>query len=151
MSTFQGMVTVGVLLAFYYNVVVSWAIWYWAISVKSLLADIVSSDEDKVSLEWAHCDHYYNSKSCYDANTPMGLDPAFQCHPNATECQLTSSVEELWDRHVLGHLGYDWTNFVTLSPSPSRSAKRAFSANKAFSFQTNQLLRSVHFKASTWD
>ena len=44
-------VSVGLFLAFYYNVVVSWSIWYLAASLSP-------------RLEWAHCGHWYNSPSC---------------------------------------------------------------------------------------
>ena len=45
-------VSVGLFLAFYYNVVVSWAIWYLLSSLSS-------------RLEWVHCGHWYNSPSCW--------------------------------------------------------------------------------------
>ena len=49
----QAVVSVGVLLSFFYNVVVSWSIWYFFASLMSY------------PLEWATCDHDYNTPKCY--------------------------------------------------------------------------------------
>ena len=82
----QAVVCVGVLLAFFYNVVVSWALWYLVVSLMSILVP-------GSRLEWAYCDHSYN---------------------NQTTCNhTTSSVEEYWSRNVLAHSDHDWTNYVS--------------------------------------
>ena len=65
---------------------VSWALWYLMVS---LMALVVPGGR----LEWAYCDHSYNTK---------------------TECNQTmSSVEEYWTRNVLAHTDHDWTNYVS--------------------------------------
>ena len=82
----QAVVCVGVLLAFFYNVVVSWALWYLVVSLMSILVP-------GSRLEWAYCDHPYN---------------------NHTTCNhTTTSVEEYWSRNVLAHSDHDWTNYVS--------------------------------------
>ena len=82
----QAVVCVGVLLAFFYNVVVSWALWYLVVSLMSILVP-------GSRLEWAYCDHSYN---------------------NHTTCNhTTTSVEEYWSRNVLAHSDHDWTNYVS--------------------------------------
>lgn len=90
----------GVLLAFFYNVVVSWSLWYLWVSVLSLLIP-------GQRLEWAHCDHSYNSHCC--------SEPDKGHHQSIIDCnQTTSSVEEYWHRHVLAHFNHDWTSYVMI-------------------------------------
>jgi hypothetical protein len=113
------MVCVGVLLAFFYNVVVSWALWYLLVSVLSL----VDSDS---SLEWAYCGHDYNSAFCHsdlEDEKCNEQQPTKKISFNQTGCQdltpncchnQTSSVEEYWDRHVLARLDHDWGNYVRM-------------------------------------
>lgn len=49
------MVSVGVLLAFFYNVVVSWSLWYLAVSLTAFFVP-------EARLEWAYCGHDYNTE-----------------------------------------------------------------------------------------
>lgn len=51
----KAMVSVGVLLAFFYNVVVSWSLWYLTVSLAAFLAP-------EARLEWAFCGHDYNTE-----------------------------------------------------------------------------------------
>ena len=99
------MVTVGCLLAFFYNVVVSWAIWYAGVSILGLLGD---------KLAWTSCSHDFNSKMCVvDLDqAAVGCADVPRESSNESSCRVTSSVEEYWERNVLGHVGYDWENFV---------------------------------------
>lgn len=83
-------VSVGLFLAFYYNVVVSWSIWYLAASLSP-------------RLEWAHCGHWYNSPSCWSPTTN-------------TSRHLTSAPAEYYERYVLGNRGHNWHNFGHLRP-----------------------------------
>ena len=105
------MVCVGVLLAFFYNVVVSWALWYLVVSLMSILVP-------GSRLEWAYCDHPYN---------------------NRTTCNhTTTSVEEYWSRNVLAHSDHDWTNYVSsislyfLMPCPSIGPKLFWTIQTVF-------------------
>ena len=132
-------VSVGLFLAFYYNVLVSWAIWY-------LLSSLASR------LEWVHCGHWYNSPSCwseedslacsqqeteqweggggyyYYNNTCLHLQEvcqefgleggqAGQCRGGEGEVRLeslynrTTAPAEYYERFVLGNRGHDWYNF----------------------------------------
>eukprot|EP00093_Oithona_nana_P002458 02458.XXX_40626_42825_1 [CDS] Oithona nana genome sequencing. len=93
-------VCVGVLLAFFYNVVVSWSLWYLAVSFSSLLLP-------GTRLEWEYCDHPYNTKCC--RSTVNESSSAMHCEAS----NMTSSVEEYWDRYVLSHVGHDWTSYGT--------------------------------------
>ena len=45
--------SVGALLAFFYNVVVSWSIWYFFTSITSF------------PLDWSTCSHDFNTEHCY--------------------------------------------------------------------------------------
>ena len=45
------MVSLGLLFAFFYNVVVSWSMWYLFASFQS-------------TLPWSNCNHDYNSQDC---------------------------------------------------------------------------------------
>ena len=87
----------GLLLAFFYNVVVSWSLWYLTVSVASLVLP-------GYRLEWAYCDHDYNTACCSNDSSSGSCG-------NAT----VSSVEEYWERNILAHQGYDWANFVSAS------------------------------------
>ena len=99
--TFQAVVCVGVLLAFFYNVVVSWSLWYLTVSISSLLLP-------DSRLEWEYCDHAFNTKCCL-STTKMN-ESMIPCEPS----NITTSVEEYWDRYVLSHIGYDWANYVSM-------------------------------------
>ncbi|XP_059094380.1 sodium- and chloride-dependent glycine transporter 2-like [Tigriopus californicus] len=83
-----GMVSVSALFTFFYIVVVSWSIWYLFASLGT-------------SLDWSTCDQYYNLPTC----VPV--------HGNATTItNATASVEEYWERYVLGFDQVDsWTHF----------------------------------------
>ena len=98
---FQAVVCVGVLLAFFYNVVVSWSLWYLTVSISSLLLP-------DSRLEWEYCDHAFNTKCCL-STTKMN-ESMIPCEPS----NITTSVEEYWDRYVLSHIGYDWANYVSM-------------------------------------
>jgi SNF family Na+-dependent transporter len=71
-NQFQAVVSVGVLLSFFYNVVVSWSIWY-------LLASVTS-----YPVEWSSCDHDFNSDSCYSK-----FQDKTQCHPDVGNASAT--------------------------------------------------------------
>ena len=101
------MVCVGVLLAFFYNVVVSWSLWYLAVSFSSLLLP-------GTRLEWEYCDHPYNTKCC--RSTVNESSSAMHCEAS----NMTSSVEEYWDRYVLSHVGHDWTSYVSCTQQHQR-------------------------------
>ena len=128
-------VSVGLLFAFYYNVVVSWGIWYLLASVQPELA-------------WASCGHDYNtvhcwseqaakqcqdqglvlySNECSSLDTVCGhwdlnaLDERGQLCGNETAAfplaQLMTRVsasEEYYERNVLGIMGHDWSNFGSI-------------------------------------
>ena len=130
-------VSVGLFLAFYYIVVVGWAIWYLAASLSS-------------RLEWVHCGHWYNSPSCwseedsqacrdqtggdfhYYNNTcrllqevcqAFGLESggAGHCRGEAGgEVEVeslytrTTAPAEYYERFVLGNRGHGWDNFGTV-------------------------------------
>ena len=105
------MVSVGILLAFFYNVVVSWSLWYLVTSLSSLIIP-------EYKLEWAYCGHSYNSKWCHSNlddeiclyNNTIALNGTCSIAKNGN--YTSSSVKEYWNRKVLGHVGYDWSNFV---------------------------------------
>ena len=82
------------LFAFFYIVVVSWSVWY-------LFASIGID-----GFEWEHCDHDYNTAECYAVGSNATLT-------NATNQMGRSSIEEYWERYVLGADGRDWYNFVS--------------------------------------
>lgn len=96
------MVSVGLLFAFFYIVVVSWSVWYLIASVG-------------LRLEWAHCGHDYNTDDCYEISD---LGNATSTAANASN---SSSVEEYWERYVQGSQDKDWYHFVSaMSNLPSR-------------------------------
>ena len=107
----QAVVSVGILLAFFYNVVVSWSLWYLVTSLSSLIIP-------EYKLEWAYCGHSYNSKWCHSNlddeiclyNNTIALNGTCSIAKNGN--YTSSSVKEYWNRKVLGHVGYDWSNFV---------------------------------------
>ena len=35
---------------------------------------------------------------------------------------MTSSVEEYWDRYVLSHVGHDWTSYVSCTQQHQRKS-----------------------------
>jgi solute carrier family 6 amino acid transporter-like protein 5/7/9/14 len=118
-------VCVGLFLAFFYNVVVSWAIWYLIASFNP-------------NLDWIKCGHWYNSPNCWsvvnqeqceatgqmfwnntcsDLATVMShLEPDNDA-PNKTVvvhkllANSTSASAEYFERFVLGNRGHDWYNF----------------------------------------
>ena len=96
------MVSVGLFLAFYYNVLVSWAIWYLAAS----LAD---------KLEWSQCEHWYNSPTCWSEQTSPGTVVS-PCRDTNSSCEVSSAPAEYYERYVLGNRGHDWHNFGHLRP-----------------------------------
>ena len=49
----QAVVSVGALLSLFYNVVVSWAIWYFVTSISTY------------PLAWATCGHEFNTENCF--------------------------------------------------------------------------------------
>merc|ERR1719232_1261172 len=125
-------VIVGLFLAFYYNVVVSWSIWYLVSSLGT-------------SLEWERCGHWYNTDQCWSHqdsqhcqdqglvlynNTCHQLDhvcaqfslsginrEAELCGNSSYQVELdhliprSSSSSEYYERYVLGNRGHDWFNF----------------------------------------
>ena len=128
-------VSVGLFLAFYYNVLVSWAIWY-------LLASLSSR------LEWVHCGHWYNSPSCWSEEDSQACSQGEFYYNNSCQslqqvCQgfgrqsgqsghcrgeeeeeeelrleslynRTSAPAEYYERFVLGNReeeGHGWDNF----------------------------------------
>ena len=95
LNLFQAVVSVGLLFAFFYIVVVSWSVWYLAASVG-------------LRLEWAYCGHEYNTDDCYeiDANATVRTT-------GDAAVVGKSSVEQYWERYVLGSNGRDWDDFVS--------------------------------------
>ena len=95
LKLFQVVVSVGLLFAFFYIVVVSWSVWYLAASVG-------------LRLEWAYCGHEYNTDDCYeiDANATVRTT-------GDAAAVGKSSVEQYWERYVLGSNGRDWDDFVS--------------------------------------
>ena len=146
MISHQAVVSVGVLLSFFYNVVVSWSIWYFFASISSF------------PLEWSTCNHDYNSVNCYSKfqdeyqcgngsgdnesalllffnNSCVAIDDVCRMSDlttSVTKCvngsvevspemlldRKSTSVEEYWHKHVLGDAQqYNWNNFVSLKQS----------------------------------
>ena len=132
------MVSVGALLSLFYNVVVSWAIWYFFTSISTY------------PLAWATCGHEFSSKNCFSqyqqdaCNDPNSTTTYFYnnaCISLAEVCKTaeldltedetactngadviwpenalgrSESVEEFWSRNVLGDADrYTWDNFVS--------------------------------------
>eukprot|EP00092_Neocalanus_flemingeri_P021191 GFUD01022965.1.p1 GENE.GFUD01022965.1~~GFUD01022965.1.p1 ORF type:complete len:666 (-),score=86.69 GFUD01022965.1:154-2151(-) len=124
-------VCVGLFLAFFYNVVVSWAIWYLVASFNP-------------NLDWIRCGHWYNSPNCWSVvnqdeceatglvfwnNTctdltsvcsPLGFSSNLDdglCVNGTNKIELeqlqdrTSASAEYFERFVLGNRGHDWYNF----------------------------------------
>ena len=95
------MVSVGMLFAFFYIVVVSWSMWYLFASFS-------------LSLNWATCDHDYNSPHCVPLDGAHGLGLG-----NVTyTAESVSAVEEYWKRFVLDEDGKSWDNYVSLNNFP---------------------------------
>jgi len=86
-------VMVGILLAFYYNVVVSWSLKYLATALSALIIDYGK-------LEW--CNPKNTSETCSQTNGSN-----FTTDVSCT----TSSVEDFWNVNVLGIVGHDWNHF----------------------------------------
>ena len=136
------MVSVGALLSLFYNVVVSWAIWYLVTSISTY------------PLAWATCGHEFSSENCfskyqqdlcnatnssYTSKTPyfynnacislaevcttakLNLTEDAEACTNGTDViqpgialNRSESVEEFWSRNVLGDAErYTWDNFVS--------------------------------------
>ena len=96
------MVTVSILLSFFYVVVVSWSLWY-----------LVASLFDP--LEWGRCGHEYNTELCADADvnlTSPRLEEEEKSAASSLPSSSVSSVEEYWTRNVLEMQGKDWDNYV---------------------------------------
>ena len=74
--------SVGGAFAFFYIVVVSWALWY-------LLASF------EPDLAWGRCDNDFNTHICHAAASDSR-------DFNSSEIQLRSSTEEYWNHFVLG-------------------------------------------------
>lgn len=109
-------VCVGLFLAFFYNVVVSWAIWYLVASFNP-------------NLDWIKCGHWYNSPSCWSVVDQEQCEDTGQLfwNNNCTDLatvishtgrnsstiiqQRTSASAEYFERFVLGNRGHDWYNF----------------------------------------
>jgi len=118
-------VCVGLFLAFFYNVVVSWAIWYLIASFNP-------------NLDWIQCGHWYNSPSCWSVVNQEECEATGQVFWNNTCRDLagvvsrlglnssgpdkgmialeqledrTSASAEYFERFVLGNRGHDWYNF----------------------------------------
>jgi len=129
-------VTVGLFLAFFYNVVVSWSVWYLAASFSA-------------TLPWERCGHRFNTPSCFslpDSSSCVAQGLIFwnnSCTSLAGVCAsqhleaasnttcanssgATVSLEVIWRavlgektspsaeyyaRHVLGNMGNNWGNF----------------------------------------
>ena len=114
--------SVGILLAFFYNVVVSWSLWYLGVSFLSFIIP-------EFRLEWAYCGHSYNTESCHSnlddqicaptvdnftaaVNTAKEIIALNGTCSAPNQVNVTSSVEEYWNREILGHVGHDWSHFV---------------------------------------
>ncbi|XP_040573646.1 sodium-dependent proline transporter [Lepeophtheirus salmonis] len=81
------MVTLGLLFALFYNVVVSWSIWY-----------LVSSFS-RCSLKWTNCHNSFNTEKCVPVD-------------KITEIPGVSSVEEYFNEFVLGGgANTTWENY----------------------------------------
>ena len=111
--------SVGILLAFFYNVVVSWSLWYLGVSFLSFIIPA------EFRLEWAYCGHSYNTESCHsnledqicastvaDNFTTKEIIALNGTCLTLNQANVTSSVEEYWNREILGHVGHDWSHFV---------------------------------------
>ena len=128
----QAVVSVGALLSLFYNVVVSWAIWYFVTSISTY------------PLAWATCGHEFNTENCFsqyqqdaciDANStdstgsPTSYFYNNTCYSLNDVCKIANlnlsngeptcfngtvdirpenalgrseSVEEFWSKNVLG-------------------------------------------------
>ena len=116
-------------------VVVSWSIWYLCASMTSQLEwarcghdyntenCFTRENEDLCG----HNDSILFRQTCVERDEvclalDMNVGENATC-VNSQGKQLpvgdlipkTSSVEEYWERHVLGHTDYDWSDFVSLS------------------------------------
>ena len=78
----QAMVSVGAAFAFFYIVVVSWALWF-------LLASF------QTSLAWGRCDNDFNTDKCQIENGTLSSNVS-----NTSD--LVPSTEEYWNYYVLG-------------------------------------------------
>ena len=73
----------------------SWSVWYLAASVG-------------LRLEWAYCGHEYNTDDCYEIDANATVRTA-----GDAAAVGKSSVEQYWERYVLGSNGRDWDDFVS--------------------------------------
>ena len=102
------MVTVSILLSFFYVVVVSWSLWYLSASLFD-------------PLEWGRCGHWYNTPLCVGADVNLTSPGLSGEETEGWFASSTSSVEEYWTRNVLEMQGKDWSNYVGLSLTFSSS------------------------------
>ena len=86
------MVNVGLLFSFFYNVVVSWSLWYFLASFS-------------LELPWSTCDHEYNSPNCREEDEQAGHG-----HGHGNE----SAATEYWSNYVLEEKGRSWTDYVRI-------------------------------------
>ena len=93
------MVSVGVLLSFFYNEVVSWSIWYFsAIFLFNNSCITAAQICEKASLE-------ISTTGCTNGSDVIA--------PEALLDRKSTAVEEYWHKHVLGDAEqYNWDNFV---------------------------------------
>jgi len=94
------MVTVCVLLSFFYVVVVAWSLWYMVASLQT-------------PLPWSSCDHDFNTIHCVDGRN-YGLNNYKEGGGGGFLIgNMTSSAEEeYWANYVLGSRGKTWQDFV---------------------------------------
>ena len=134
---FQAVVSVACLLSFFYIVVISWAIWYLVASFSLTLQwsnceNVFNSikcfspmKEDQCLQEHGNETNYCQQK-VYDNFLEICKEKYFSSYnPNSGGCHnstnssieivtRTTSAEEYWDNYVLGHVGYNWDNYVRL-------------------------------------
>ena len=135
--------SVGILLAFFYNVVVSWSLWYLGVSFLSFMIP-------EFRLEWAYCGHSYNTESCHSnlddkicaptidnftaaVNTAKEIIALNGTCSAPNQVNVTSSVEEYWNREILGHVGHDWSHFVRNHSFSQVFCQLSFSSSSSLS------------------
>ena len=134
---FQAVVSVACLLSFFYIVVISWAIWYLVASFSLTLQwsnceNVFNSikcfspmKEDQCLQEHGNETNYCQQK-VYDNFLEICKEKYFSSYnPSSGSCRnstnsseeivtRTTSAEEYWDNYVLGHVGYNWDDYVRL-------------------------------------
>ena len=78
-----GMVVLTSVVALYYNVIITWALYYMAMSFKSVLP-------------WADCDNWWNNENCF----PVGISSVVNARnatiaSNVTAVNVTTTVTTL--------------------------------------------------------